>query len=421
MHSGVNFNLIDSPTLDAQTLLPNLFRQQGYQTILGLNERRFSSIDEDYGFEQIVGPKAGIADFLMSGLSDIPIVNILSQFGFSRHIIPYVRSNRALMHSYQPQHFTTDIQSRINQFDEQKPILSLIHFTEPHYPYWNSETESENLANDADESGSFKRYIKAVEVVDNSFHELMNDLENAGYLENAVVILLSDHGESFESDIWRYTDVQGVSRIEKGYGHGTTVAALEQSHIVLAMQQYKDGVSITKPKVISDLVSIVDVYPTMLSIAGYDIPAGIDGSDLSAKRNEAKIVIQNEKRYIPIETGFYAPALMNDVINEWELFMESFDAFEISSMGRVVLKREKALELIPSKELAVFDGDNMLVFPREHRGRYAEPIIYNTKELTYRLANKEEDGEILGAFCGFYWNQYLRTDVDNWCSDQTTP
>ena len=420
MHSGVNFNLIDSPTLDAQTLLPNLFRQQGHQTILGLNERRFSSIHEDYGFEQIVGPKAGIADFLMSGLSDIPVVNILSQFEFSKYVFPYVRSNRALMHSYQPEHFINDIKFQLNASSSVSPVFSLIHFTEPHYPYWPVDKNNDALMNMTEESGNFRRYLQAVQVVDRSFNQLMSELNESGYLDNAVVILLSDHGESFEQDQWRFSGAQDSTHIEKGYGHGTTVAALEQSHIVLAMQQYKDGVSITEPKVISDLVSVVDVYPTLLSIAGYDIPAGIDGVNLLTIENRSENIGLKEKRTIPIETGFYAPALMNDVLNEWEVFMESFNAFEISTVGRVVLKREKALELIPSKELAVFDGDNMLVFPREHKGQFAPPILYNTKELTYRVASKEEDGEIVSAFCGYYWNQYLRTDVDNWCSDRTT-
>ena len=420
MKSGVNFNLIDSSLVKMDLILPDILRRHGYQTFLGLNERRFSNIDENYGFQTVVGPKAGMSDFLMSGLSDIPVVNILSQFEFSKYVFPYVRSNRALLHSYQPEHFTSDIKSHLNASSSVSPVFSLIHFTEPHYPYWPVDKNNDALMNMTEESGNFRRYLQAVQVVDRSFNQLMSELNESGYLDNAVVILLSDHGESFEQDQWRFSGAQDSTHIERGYGHGTTVAALEQSHIVLAMQQYKDGVSITEPKVISDLVSVVDVYPTLLSIAGYDIPAGIDGVNLLTIENRSENIGLKEKRTIPIETGFYAPALMNDVLNEWEVFMESFNAFEISTVGRVVLKREKALELIPSKELAVFDGDNMLVFPREHKGQFAPPILYNTKELTYRVASKEEDGEIVSAFCGYYWNQYLRTDVDNWCSDRTT-
>jgi arylsulfatase A-like enzyme len=101
-------------------------------------------------------------------------------------------------------------------------------------------------------------YRAELELFDRDFGELRAELERAGLWENAVVVLLSDHGEGFEPE---------RGRIHHG-------GRLHADQLAIPLLVRAPG---TAPRAERARVSIVDVMPTLLELAGAAVPPGLDG------------------------------------------------------------------------------------------------------------------------------------------------
>jgi len=114
-------------------------------------------------------------------------------------------------------------------------------------------------------------YRAELELLDESFRRLWETLEGAGLLEDAYVVLLSDHGEGFAPE---------RARIH----HGGRLHA-DQLRIPLLVR----GPGIA-PRALEEPVSLVDLMPTLLELVGVPGPAGLDGRSLAALlRGEAAL------------------------------------------------------------------------------------------------------------------------------------
>ncbi len=105
-------------------------------------------------------------------------------------------------------------------------------------------------------------YAAGVHAVDRQLGVFLDDLERRGRLENAVVVVTSDHGEElFEHG---FTD------------HGATLFD-EQLHVPLLFRLPGGARAGTR---IPTVVSLIDVMPTLLAFAGVSIPPFAQGRDL---------------------------------------------------------------------------------------------------------------------------------------------
>ncbi len=105
------------------------------------------------------------------------------------------------------------------------------------------------------------QYDGAIRYVDERISKVVSRLEDLGLLDRTMVIITSDHGEAFgERDL---------------LGHGTSVYQ-DQVHVPLVIK-YPDR---RGPEVVRQPVSLVDVMPTVLSAAGLETPAGVQGEPL---------------------------------------------------------------------------------------------------------------------------------------------
>jgi len=157
-----------------------------------------------------------------------------------------------------------------------QPFLGYYHFLPPHSPY-NTRIDFYNrFSNDGyqpvakpphflrgaikDENLALqrRRYDEYVLYVDAEFARLYQHLESAGILENTWIVLTTDHGELFERGIM---------------GHTTPVFYQPLAHIPLLI--FPPGASGRVD--IYENTSAVDVLPTLLSIAGQDIPGWAEG------------------------------------------------------------------------------------------------------------------------------------------------
>ncbi len=103
-------------------------------------------------------------------------------------------------------------------------------------------------------------YDEYIAFVDSEFGRLYGMLEKSGILENAYLILTTDHGQLFERGI---------------HGHGVTVYE-PLIHVPLIIHAPGQG----QGKDIYSPTSIIDVAPTILRLTNQDLPDWMEGTPL---------------------------------------------------------------------------------------------------------------------------------------------
>lgn len=105
-------------------------------------------------------------------------------------------------------------------------------------------------------------YYNLVRLIDQQAGRIFEALERNGLAENTMVVFLTDHGELLgDHGLW----MKGPFHYEE----------LVRIPLILRWPQ-----GLPKGKRINHPVSQVDLAPTLLSAAGFDVPAGLDGLDL---------------------------------------------------------------------------------------------------------------------------------------------
>lgn len=170
-----------------------------------------------------------------------------------------------------------------------RPLFLFVHYFDPHSP-WDSAPDSlqagfvDDLALAQEEPGGLVAkvregtltrdqarrarglYLAEVAWTDAQTGVLLDGLRGLGLLDDALVVLLGDHGEAL--------DDPGMAP----YGHGLD-ADLPAIHVPLIVQG-SGRFAVPAGRVVSDPVRLMDVAPTMLALAGLD-PALGQGRDLA--------------------------------------------------------------------------------------------------------------------------------------------
>jgi len=196
-----------------------------------------------------------------------------------------------------------------------QPFFLFINFNDPHSPYepplqiaekFNKNSLSsigfEDVKIDCEtgkvipEKISFPDmiglYDGEINFLDFNLGKLFKKLENLNLLDNTIIIITSDHGESIgERSLW---------------DHGHTLY-IEQVHVPLIM--YSKNI-LPEGRIVSSLVQTIDILPTVLDILGIPIPKNISGrSFLPLIRNENNA----RKREYAISEIFHDPIFLHDV------------------------------------------------------------------------------------------------------------
>jgi arylsulfatase A-like enzyme len=164
--------------------------------------------------------------------------------------------------------------SQIEEKENEK-FFAYLHYMDTHAPYtknhynkfWHQQGEGQNKINDNNikcntiraltangglteqqKRGIIALYDSQIRYVDEHIHIILTFLKKKQLLNNTVVIVTSDHGEEF----WEHDN----------YEHGHTLY-----NELLRVPLIISGANI-KPSKITASVSLVDVLPTVLEIAG---------------------------------------------------------------------------------------------------------------------------------------------------------
>lgn len=105
-----------------------------------------------------------------------------------------------------------------------------------------------------------RSYLASIAFVDAQVGRVLDALEKSPYADNTIVVLWSDHGQNLgEKLMWRKMNLWE-----------------EASHVPLLIHETgrKKGQTVDVP------VSLLDLYPTLVELAGFKVPEYLDGSSL---------------------------------------------------------------------------------------------------------------------------------------------
>jgi hypothetical protein len=339
-----------------------------------MDERKFSNIDESWGFDKVIGPEVGVADFIISSLSDIPMVNIvvtaLPRIG--EKLFPYVTYNRAAYKTYFPNIFSDKLDAELSK-DYDSPIFLAVHFCIAHTPFvWGDIINSEPQGfNPNGNTGHFN----AIKTADMQVGRLLETLKQTGKLSNAIVVLLSDHGVGLGKLTRNFTAMSNIpptgntaydfNSIDFVFGHGSNLNEPEMNQVILAINQYIDDRPVIMPSIQKTPAALVDIMPTILELMKekLEVDGNISGISLVPSMLEPSTQIITRQRFL--ETGLSPSSLNSPNPSHKALFEDVSDLFSVNSYGRVELViDDRYKDIIRKKKRAVISGKwQLTVYP----------------------------------------------------------
>lgn len=142
------------------------------------------------------------------------------------------------------------------------PFFLWIHYWDPHDPY--IAPPDEFVAGIPREWPSDRWYAAEIRYMDEQFGRLLGGLESAGLRDSTMIAVTSDHGE-------------GLLDGEERHGwSGHRMVYEEQLRVPLLLDLPGGPMG----RAIPDVVSTVDITPTLLDYAGFEVHGGLDGRSL---------------------------------------------------------------------------------------------------------------------------------------------
>jgi len=153
------------------------------------------------------------------------------------------------------------------------PFFLFLHTFELHAPYIHEDLLAEDLKkldkNSLSEIDQRRRrvqtYDSGIYVLDREIGKFINRVEEMGLLDNTVVIFMSDHGEDF----YYHENMLGDLSIE--HSHSLYEEAIKVLLAFYCPERFEGGI------IKKDQTGLIDIFPTILDMAGMDIPEQLQG------------------------------------------------------------------------------------------------------------------------------------------------
>lgn len=248
--------------------------------------------------------------------------------------------NKPSVNVGQVQHEGSDtIEHALAWLDEPRdaPFFLWVHLFEPHDPYTPPEPYRSQYPD--------RPYDAEVAYTDSLVGLLREGLESRGLFDDSVFVLTSDHGE-------------GLGQHGEGF-HGYFIYDSTVRVPLILRLPFGDF----EGRVVDEAISHVDILPTVLSIAGRDVPVEVQGIDLLplilGREPAAAREVYTESYY---SLYHYNWAPLRSIRTESEKFIETTNP-------ELYLLREDADEasnvLLQNRDLARALRDRLLAYSRD--------------------------------------------------------
>jgi hypothetical protein len=279
--NGVRENLPWLGATNISETLPGRLQAIGYETIFATDDPRFITIKKNVGFDRLVTPKSGVAEFIIGAFNDFPLTNWLITTAAGKWLFPYNYANHEAQVTYLPKNFIGMLNDTL-EHPADKPLFLAVHFNVSGWPFGWARSQH-------DYTGPwYNRYVDGVQEADNQFGQFLKLLSQHHLLKNSVVVLLSDHGVTLglphdraisETEYeGQHPDFQQLEKtvylpqlalkkrngLDTSYGYGGDLLSLKQNHVLLAFKGYDFSLPVSQR--VPRQSSLLDVAPTILEL-----------------------------------------------------------------------------------------------------------------------------------------------------------
>jgi arylsulfatase A-like enzyme len=360
--TNARFNLMPRQLVREGETLADALHAHGYHTVFATDEVRFANFDESFGFDRLITPPIGAVDFVLGMGGDLPLVNLVAPTRAGQWLFPSNHANRAAFVTYEPQQFLDRLDSGLHV---DGPSFLAIHLTLAHWPYaWSGQSVPKTPP-------EYRvAYERAVAEVDRQFGSVMRLLQAHGVLDNAIVVLLSDHGEALgaDDDSMLRRAGSGMEIWDSLWGHGTSVLSPHQYSVLLAMRPFGHA---RLPGASGDYgwpVSLEDLRPTLEECATGRAPPDVDGVSLLPYLADPGRASLLSGRVRFTETDFNTPSTLAGRYETSGIVDEAAGYYEMDPRsGWVQFRKELLPELIQRKQRAAISPGSLLAFIPEQR------------------------------------------------------
>ena len=349
------FNLMPRRLVQERDTLGDALRGAGYHAVYATDEVRFANIDESFGFDQLITPPIGASDFMLGRAGDLPLANLLSPTRLGGWLFPSSHGNRAAYVTYRPGNFLERLEEDLAI---RQPEFLFVHLTLSHFPYSWAQHSKPSTPQQYRPS-----YRRSVEELDRQFGAVLRMLERKGVLTNAIVVVMSDHGEALggPTDSMLRRTGTGPEIWDSLWGHGTSVMSPHQYNVLLAMRAFGQAQLPGSPGVRAWPVSLEDVRPTLQEFATGTAPPDVDGISMLRFLRDPGSASTLAGRVRFTETDFNTPMVLAGKYNESGLVHEGAAYYEIvPESGWMQLRQSRLPELMVKKQRAAVSQDSLL-------------------------------------------------------------
>ncbi len=370
-HHKARYNLMPADHASDKSIAWRM-KKSGYATYYATDDRRFNLLDTTFGFDKIIGPQTGVNDMLMGTFNDFILGNFFINTSFGRWFFPYNHMNRASYFSYYPETFDNALKKKLTQIPVDQPIFMAVHFTLPHWPYAYASSKHPSAKGEHDIQARAPLYEEALFRVDQQVKVFLNTLQQRGFLNKALVIVLSDHGETLytpgsralsheqyqghgTSGFETYLVKKTATPLDRSAGHGSDLLSPDQFHCFFVIQKYEQSVAQYKPHHIQDRVMLSDIAPTLSDYLELNSPNQFDGISLRARIEKDEPL---PKRSFILESGMFPNRFLSR--SEAKEIAPLF--FTVDHQMHLHIRKDKIATLDEQKLYAILNGNWILAF-----------------------------------------------------------
>jgi hypothetical protein len=393
--TGALVNLAPRNTVDAAGSLPEMLRAKAYRTVYAIDEVRFSNIDASYGFDQTISPPIGAADFVLSIVNDLPLSNLVLNTRLGARLFPCCHANRSAAVTYDPDSFLVRLENEL-RFEE--PTFLALHLTLGHWPYRWRDAPSPP----ADESALYRAAIRRV---DAQFASVMGMLASKGALQNALVVVFSDHGEALgELDDAAHASAPAAAADSRApTGHGTSVLSPQQYQIVLAWRAFgTTPFGALRAQTVDAPASLEDVAPTLAEGLGLASQRGFDGLSLLPLLRSGSARRSFGERVRFTETEFNPPGFAPGQVPTEAQVREAVSRYVVDrATGRLQLRPESIGRLMLANRQYAAMSDTRLLAALPEKGGFRYTLVDRASAVPARSVRPEDiasDPELSGLW-----------------------
>jgi hypothetical protein len=361
--TGAVFNLIRREDIHDYPTIADLLATKGYRTVYATDEVRFANIDRTYGFDQVITPPIGAADFLIGQIGDLPLSNVIANTRLGGFLLRYLHANRGIAFLYRPETFIDRLR---HELPEAEPVLVAIHLTVAHWPYFHAGTPLGLPMNGGDAPSP--AYLEALQTADGMFQDVLDLLQSKGILDNALVVVLSDHGEAFgipSESLLNVTDSMSglLAPVQvSNWGHGQSVLSPVQYQVLLGFRGFGSQAEIgAQGRELQQSASLEDIVPTVMELLRERVPTvnGISLAPSLRSTSSSRGLQENRIRFT--ETDFVVTPTDSGEVEEEDAARQAARLLEIDrTSGWLQWRPAMVAPLLAKKERAALDATRLL-------------------------------------------------------------